>query len=238
MKKICETCKFFTVTSPTETFYSTGRCDHPAPLLGGAAARDDVADFLSCYQFRARKGKMKVELPYEKALNLAERIKSVLLPGCERIEIAGSIRRQKPVIGDIEIVCVPKRPPDLFGESNPSVPSDLDLILEALTKQGRLLPGKKNGNHFKQFQIPSVPGLTLDLFITTPECWGVIFAIRTGSADFSHRLVTHQSAGGLLPDNCRVSGGKIYQNGKVIPTPEEADVFGLIGGWVDPQGRY
>ncbi len=45
---------------------------------------------------------------YEQALEIAERTKALLAPHCERIEIAGSIRRKKPHVKDIEIVAIPK----------------------------------------------------------------------------------------------------------------------------------
>ena len=143
----------------------------------------------------------KVALSYLIARHLAEDIEAKLAPGCERIEIAGSLRRERPVIGDIEIVCIPRYQVDMFGVVAYEQPSYLDAILSGLVAEGRLLPGKKNGKKFKQFIIPhAVSGITLDLFITTPERWGVIFAIRTGPASFSKRLVTQQVKGGY----CRI----------------------------------
>lgn len=166
----------------------------------------------------------KLALPYSQALSLAERIKAALAPGCERIEIAGSIRRKKQTIGDIEIVCVPRYATNLFGERQPD-PTGLTMILNDLVGTERLGEPIKNGEHYKQFPVPAVEGLNLDLFITRPDTWGIIFAIRTGSADFSRRLVTQRSKGGLLPSDCTVSGGAIWRLGEFVPTPEEADVF-------------
>ena len=39
----------------------------------------------------------KVRIPIKQAKSLAERIKAALTPACERIEIAGSIRRKKAI---------------------------------------------------------------------------------------------------------------------------------------------
>jgi len=44
----------------------------------------------------------------EKAKAIAEQIRVLLRPACNRIEIAGSIRRRKPEVGDIELLCIPK----------------------------------------------------------------------------------------------------------------------------------
>jgi hypothetical protein len=38
----------------------------------------------------------------------AQQIVTWLTPFCERIEIAGSIRRQRPIVNDIDLVCIPK----------------------------------------------------------------------------------------------------------------------------------
>jgi DNA polymerase/3'-5' exonuclease PolX len=44
-----------------------------------------------------------------KATAIAERIKAELAPYTERIEIAGSVRRRKPEVKDIELVAVRAR---------------------------------------------------------------------------------------------------------------------------------
>ena len=44
----------------------------------------------------------------EEAKLIAERVKSTLALYCDRIEIAGSIRRQKPIVNDIDLVIIEK----------------------------------------------------------------------------------------------------------------------------------
>ncbi len=43
----------------------------------------------------------------EKAQIIADQVKNKLAPFCERIEIAGSIRRRRPFVHDIDIVAIP-----------------------------------------------------------------------------------------------------------------------------------
>ncbi|MFH1640834.1 MAG: hypothetical protein ABIA66_02590, partial [Candidatus Omnitrophota bacterium] len=50
----------------------------------------------------------KVKYPLEKMKYLAEDVVRLLRPYCTRIEIAGSIRRTRSEVSDIEIVCIPK----------------------------------------------------------------------------------------------------------------------------------
>lgn len=49
------------------------------------------------------------KLPLQHAEQLAHRLVELLTPHCERIDVAGSIRRKKQEVGDIEIVCLPKK---------------------------------------------------------------------------------------------------------------------------------
>ena len=53
----------------------------------------------------------------QKAKAIAEELKALLEPVCQRVEIAGSIRRQKPEVGDIELLVIPKHG-GLAGESS------------------------------------------------------------------------------------------------------------------------
>lgn len=171
-------------------------------------------------------------MPYAQALAIAEQVVADISPYCQRIEIAGSLRRKRETIGDIEIVCVPKIRDltDLFGE-------DVGLVTELddvkLYRLGYGIP--KGGDKYKRLELPKI---NVDLFITMPERWGWIFAIRTGSADFSHWLVSSKQIGGALPSNMRVKDGLLWMGKTVIETPEEVDVFRVIGlTWIPPEQR-
>lgn len=165
----------------------------------------------------------------EEATRHAINVVGHLTPVVSRIELAGSLRRQKENVGDIEIVCIPRESTNLLGESI----RNAEQISSTLTGGGYKL--LKDGEHFKQFYV--APDLKCDLFITTPECWGVIFTIRTGSAEFSHKLVTQRKYGGYLPSNLNVKDGRIWNGNEVLNTPEEKDVFNLCGLWVEPKDR-
>lgn len=172
----------------------------------------------------------KMSLPF--ARNLANHMLEILSPDCERIEIAGSIRRQKPEVSDIEIVLIPKPIHDLFGYPL----FGAGRIEEALIRDGFEL--LKNGDHFKQARLPGGQ-VNFDIFLTTPEKFGVILTIRTGSADFSHWLVTSKQQGGALPSNMTVKDGRLVMMGSVpVATPEEQNFFDAIRlDWIPPEQR-
>lgn len=165
------------------------------------------------------------------AIYLAGPVMALLRPFCDRIEFAGSIRRKKPEVGDIEIVAIPKAEHNLLGEAYRS-----DLRIKAAIYEAKYNV-IKNGEKFKQLDLGPCK---VDLFLTTPECWGVIFTIRTGCADFSHRLVTPRGMGGLLPGHLQVKDGRIQvrSSGDLLKTPEEVDVFNAINlKWIEPEER-
>jgi DNA polymerase/3'-5' exonuclease PolX len=169
---------------------------------------------------------MKARYPLEIAEQIAARCIERLSPFCERIEIAGSIRRRKAEVGDIEIVAQPLPMFGLFGDQ--------------IGFQSLCLPYRatKNGPRYKQYALPE--GINLDLFIVLPPAqWGVIFALRTGGEKFSQRLVTHRPYG-YLPPEYFVSDGAVHRayTGEIVPTPEEEDFLSLCGvAHIPPQER-
>jgi DNA polymerase/3'-5' exonuclease PolX len=157
----------------------------------------------------------------DQATAIAERIKAQLAPHCDRIEIAGSIRRRKADVGDIEIVAIPK-PYDvgLFA-------SGIAPIVSAWPKVRGELPCT-----YTQRTLPD--GIALDLFFATAENWGLIFAIRTGSADYSHRVL----ACGWVRNGYKSADGMLTRDGATVPVREERDLFRLAGvQWVEPEAR-
>ena len=169
--------------------------------------------------------------PLAEALNIATNIVTELGPYCERIEIAGSIRRQRPTIGDIEIVCVPT--PYL---ATPLFRSGIALVVE----QWELVRGELPCRYTQRLH-PS--GMKLDLFMPDPRGFGLQLAIRTGSADWCRRVLApawvragYRSENGILhhvvdedyTDNWDTS----------VSTRTERELFELIGlSWVKPVDR-
>lgn len=188
-------------------------------------------------------------IPLPEAAAVAGELVAALAPGCARIAIAGSIRRQKSLVHDVEIVAVPRiQSTDdgtLWGGS-----VDVDLLEEGVRRMlatggdlrrrevtlhradGSTEVSHRMGPRFKALVYR---GLPVDLFIVRPPAeWGVVFALRTGPGDWNTRLVT----------DCQrflraVEGGaRLRAAGRYVPCPEEEDFFDAIGQpWVDPPDR-
>jgi len=143
-------------------------------------------------------------------------------PHCDRIEIAGSIRRGKPNPKDIEIVCIPKTSEDgrdLFGEScrvrDPGFVCTVDKFIrkKGNPHEGRYLQLAVLDDDEEEIQI--------DLFTCQPVNWGVIFAIRTGPAEFSHYCLAKRAHKFGL----KIQGGMLTRDGCIVQCPEEKDLF-------------
>ena len=170
------------------------------------------------------------------ARELAEKWVEYLSEYCERIEIAGGIRRGKVEPHDIEIVCIPKTKEerDMFGY----VVADKNALSFAIDglAYGDMCKKIKDGDRFKQLALPE--GINIDLFIVRPETWAVQFVIRTGPAEFSHWIVTPRKYGGALPSNCKVKDGQVWQGGQAVELTEEPEFLDFLGlGWVNPEAR-
>lgn len=128
-------------------------------------------------------------MQYNKAKDLAISICERLQPFCSRINIAGSVRRQKYEVKDIEIVCLPRyitaTQEDLFGDVivEPVISQNYIAVVKSL---GRIIKGKPDG---KYMQIELRQRINLDLF--TPDDFDYYrqYAIRTGSADYAQRTI-------------------------------------------------
>lgn len=172
--------------------------------------------------------------PYRQALAKAESLLALLGPVCERIEIAGSLRREKDQIGDIELVAVPRRTPirDLFGQTTDSICHVAELLEREQiprVKAGRPV----DGDRLKGFEWE---GMGVDLFLCQPETWPVCFLIRTGSAQYSHWFVSAQSIGGALPIGMQVSNQRLLHHGTPVPDiVEERDLYAVVNRERDAQ---
>jgi DNA polymerase/3'-5' exonuclease PolX len=160
--------------------------------------------------------------PLAAAQQTAGHILEALNPFCHRIAVAGSIRRQRPQIGDIEIVALPQRQTDLLGITVPGL-----MPIEAFLQErgvniikGGYDPKKKTLQKYIQFQYGRY---AVDLFMPeSPAHWGSVFTIRTGSHDFNMWLMNTRAPAVSI----KFIGGLLYTwQRQLIPTPEEGDVF-------------
>lgn len=197
---------------------------------------------------------MKPKYKFAYMLEIADRLQATLQPYCERIQIAGSLRRGATAVSDIEIVALPWT--NYTGLFKDQWVSQLDLKLNegvASCKLKKIRGGDKAKTYMMQ---TTKPPIQLDLFIADKINWGLIMAIRTGPAAYSKHIVTQRYKGGALDDNFRVKEGYLWRCSRpvmdldqdmrefdgrefhMVDTHEEEDFFKHIaGGWIPPQRR-
>lgn len=131
--------------------------------------------------------------PFSKAAQVANYIYSRLSFHCQRIDIAGSIRRLRPDVKDIEIVCIPnqeEKQSDLFG--NKEMITDRAFVEALADITDIVILGNVNGRYMKIRTSSKIcPGIHLDLFMPDPADYFRQLAIRTGSADYAHQVLAN-----------------------------------------------
>lgn len=159
------------------------------------------------------------------AEKIAKEIKSELAPYCDRVEIAGSVRRKKPFVNDIEIVCIPQK----------HVGRHSNKFCMAVHELGTLMKGYKKGIHNAKYIRLWMPdkSIHVDLFMVKTDNWGLQFLIRTGSAEFSHSIMRLFNIRGYSSKN-----GYPQAPGKLLKFSEETEVFNFLNlSWIDPEKR-
>lgn len=175
----------------------------------------------------------KSKMLYATAKRIADQVVELLRPHCDRIEIAGSIRRECAVVGDIEIVCIPKP-----YESGLFVNGLGELVNKWQKVKGELEYGKCK--YTQRILPPEIVGrddkrVALDLFFADVTNWGMILAIRTGSAEYSHEVL----AKGWVSRGYKGEGGHLVYKGKVYDVLEEKYLFERIGlPYCEPKNRH
>lgn len=159
----------------------------------------------------------------DEATPVVVEILAALSPHCERIEPAGSYRRQRKHIHDIEFVCIPKMvnvQVDLFGNTQVvRVPGFVDYIEYLQKVKGSAQDGKYT-------QRVHQSGIKIDFFTADNKNYGWIKLIRTGPWQYSKYF-----AGELLKKHGYYSedGYIKRKNDKVVMhVPEEEDVYKLV----------
>jgi DNA polymerase (family 10) len=156
--------------------------------------------------------KILAELDLEEAQRTAAQIKATVEAHCELIEVAGSIRRQKPKVHDIDFVVVAK--------------SDADW--QRINDKLKQLKGKPNcsGNSLIKAFVPCRDGFfQVDFYRAKPSTFGILLLVRTGSAEHNVWLAGCAISKGM---RIRYSEGLIKE-GVAVAGETEQGVFEALG---------
>ncbi len=168
-----------------------------------------------------------IKRPHAEALRDAEDFRALFAGLYARWEIAGSVRRGKVEVGDVEHVVMPQdvdafwrrvdeltcNPGDMFA------PTDAPLRRHVYPNGTNRWGEKYRGVDFR--------GFAHEIFLADALNFGSVLAIRTGPAEFSEMLVTRMNIRGRF----RQQGGYVrYQaSGAVFGVGTEQGFFEACG---------
>ena len=175
-----------------------------------------------------------MELDLKDAEKTANQIRTIVCAHCVKIEIAGSIRRQKPKVHDIDFVVVAK--------------SDFEWL--KISEELRRLKAKPNcqGKSVIKAFLPSHSGLfQVDFYRAQPSTFGIHLLVRTGSAEHNMWLAGYAiSKGmrikyneGLIKEGVAVAGeteeGVFDALELPCPLPSEREILDGKPVWMSPE---
>jgi DNA polymerase/3'-5' exonuclease PolX len=170
-------------------------------------------------------------MKWQEAYFIGQTLLQDLGRGCEKIELAGSVRRHKAEVKDLEIVAVPKLEARQVGFWDTAPYSLLEEVLDDLLAKGILVRDcevRRWGERYKRM-VHDASGLVIELFMARPHSWGYILALRTGPAEFNRTWASHGYHGGCLPLENQLRDGELLHRGKVVSVETEAAFFKAIG---------
>lgn len=136
--------------------------------------------------------------------------------GVERAEIAGSYRREKSTVGDIDILVVTKDP---------------QKISDAIAA----LPIVRNvvGHGDKKLSFDFTSGLRVDVRFVKKDQWGSAILYFTGDKD--HNIALRKIA---ISKGWKLSEYGLFEGENVIASKEEEDIYKKLGlSWIEPRER-
>lgn len=160
---------------------------------------------------------------------LASKVAQELEPFCERIAIAGSIRRERPSVNDIDLVLIP------LG------PAAMPEILKRCKRNCVPVQGDACSQNIR-FKWPNEFQLDLwiahagdtDLLSTRPSNWGAVLLCRTGSMVHNTQLASLAMRQGMKFAPYR----GILKGEEVIAGETEASIYEALGlPWLEPTER-
>ena len=157
---------------------------------------------------------------------LAERIAAELTPFCDRIEIAGSIRRQRPVVNDIDLVVLPKQ-------------GSFYALQERCKQHSKVVTSGEQNQIYRlangeQLDLWIARWPSQDLLTRTPTTFGTLLLCRTGSKE--HNIYLCQRAESLGMRWNPYHG--VFEHGRCIACETEEEIFTTLQlDFVEPEKR-
>jgi len=164
------------------------------------------------------------------ANNILEKLKN--LKEVEKISLAGSVRRRKETIGDVDILVVP-RSQNATGmvAKGPAISKDINKIMDFFVK----LDGVEKvwGKGGTKASIRMKDGFDIDLRVVPDKSYGSALQYFTGNKD--HNVATRRIA---IDKGLKLSEYGIFKGKKQIAGSTEEEIYKAIGlPYIEPELR-
>lgn len=189
----------------------------------------------------------KIKHPRAQALEVARELTAALRELCEpeRFIFAGSLRRLKPEVGDIEVVYVPRveqrpDPDELFGRLIPTNLVDLKLnewLRDGIiTKRVGPLGGQSWGPRNK-LAVHTASGIGLDFFAANQRNFWTLLVCRTGSMESNTRVASAAIKLGQTWNMYRGFEDRVTGDLLFVPDSEQALFAHVRLPYLEPKDR-
>lgn len=168
-----------------------------------------------------------MSLPWAEGWGLVHRIEQALLPMCERLVAAGSIRRRRVEVNDIDFVILPK--PGMDAPVRERIKQGKEVIRDGTDVMiVKLANGVQVDFFFARAQYK-------DLLEPRPGNFGSLLLCRTGSKEHNIYLIEVAKAKGM---RWQPHEGIYDAKGKLIASETEEEIFQALGlEFVEPENR-
>jgi DNA polymerase/3'-5' exonuclease PolX len=167
--------------------------------------------------------------PRSFAVSVASEFLEALVPGCGRIEIAGSIRREKPEVNNIDIVAIPRvvQLQDLSGKPGILEENLLETHLARLYARGWFTV-LSNGPRVKRLtRLIEGQSVPTTIRMADEESWWTSLLVTTGSHGHNISLSCRAFDRGM---RLRGDGSGLFEaDGTRIVVQSEEEIFTLLG---------
>lgn len=123
------------------------------------------------------------------AIEVARELLTHVSPCAERVLIAGSLRRRKAMVGDVELLFIPRMKEGFRGDllAPPPMVSMVDEALEQLIAEGIIarrlsVKGTASWGAKNKLAVHVESGIPVDLFAATAANWWNYVVCRTGGS--------------------------------------------------------
>jgi DNA polymerase/3'-5' exonuclease PolX len=137
----------------------------------------------------------KIRYPNADGMRVAAELCAALKPVCVRLIVAGSLRRRKPTVGDVEILyigqtAVRPNPADMFSTItvNCADVAILQLEVSGVLERRKNARGSQMYGPKNKLMRHLATGIPVDLFAATEDNWWNYLVCRTGPAESNTRI--------------------------------------------------